>query len=416
MEFLLLLLLLTTSFFIGIKQKKYTLMLFSSIWMVVFASIGMDRFTAFKTTTLECMYLMIVTNILGLVISKYNFVFSDKYLPKLGFSIDEINFKVLKSSLLICTLILITYFLITLFKAGGLDLNVIRNLNSSTSDSSAFNSYLDTFLFFMLAMPLTTANSLIIIYSKVTGQVLPKSLGYIFLFDCILYLITSAGRIFVIILICFVLSAIFMFRKKLNLLKIFLYGIFVFAILEIMTISRNINNIGFFEQSIQYIVCSIFHMDMQIDSVDLYKFYDVNFGFFTYGGFLYYPIKLLNILFSFNIKVPGEYLEYLQIVKIIEFNGNSVYYNALVPDAFYYYFDSGLLGVFIFSFISSYLIGRYEEKCIYNFTFLNYAYFAIGIYSLIFSPMGSQAWKPYIPMTIIWIYILSKYVCIYKIR
>lgn len=356
------------------------------------------------------LYVMILCTMSGIAFSHYKY--KKIYHQRIGQNLI-VNWKHVKKILAICMIIFSYYFVITIINAGGLNLSVIRSVNSSDNASSAFQGMGATLLFFMIAQPLFTVISLILIYSVFQSNKPPRKIWIMFIVNVFLFLVTNAGRVFIIILLSFSLSAFFInknkqIKSKINYKRISVYLIGIFLVLNIMTKSRNSSaseTVSFIQQAKEYIGCSIINMDYELK--DLPKNASLHCGYYAYGGFLYYPIKFINILTGSKISVPGEDLEYLQEIKLIEYNGRSIMYNALVPNAFYYYYDSGLFGIIVFSLLSGFLIGKYEIRALSG-RFLPFALYAIGIYYLIFSPMGSQLWKTYMPMTIVWSIILSK--------
>ena len=402
--------------FLGIKRKQYSLSVLNMIWLISFIFLGNDEISSLKSKTFFLLAISLISISLGIISSK-------KYLLKIRFCFgghersnrntkhcDYPRIDYIQILLFLCFFILLYYTFVSIKNAGGINLKIIRTINSSNNVNSALNGYLSTFLFYMFCQPLLLAISLVMIYLTFNRFKLKKSIYTLFCLDLIMCLIVSAGRIFLVILFCFLLSYFFMSvnkktQIKFNFKKVFSTVFILFFALFLMTKSRS--SMSLIDQIVEYVACSFKHMDMQISNVNYHRLFKHNFGFFYYGGFLYYPIKILNIIFNFNFKVPGQYLVFLQDVQKIIFKNHTFYYNALVPVTFYQYFDSGLIGVILFSIILGRFVGRNERISFKKNSFLHRSLYCIGIYCLVFSPMGGQAWKPLIPLTIFWIYILD---------
>lgn len=410
-----LLLLLVLIAILGFTKRLYSLVVFSLSWIASVLFVGYSDYSVLSDRTHLYLLIMILSITTGILISHYHY---SKIKKQRLISEESIKWNTVKFLLIVCMLIFLYYFTITIRNAGGINLNLIRSINSADSDDSAFQGYGATLLFFMISQPLFTAISIVLIYSYYHREKAPKYIWTLFVICAFLFLVTNAGRIFIIIILSFFLAGFFANRTGkvkivINYKKIGFYLLMVFFVLNVMTKSRNSSaeeTISFVQQAKEYVGCSILNMDYELK--ELKSDNPLNCGYYAYGGFLYYPIKLCNIFLGTSFRVPADNLEYLQQVKIIEFNGRSIMYNALVPNAFYYYFDSGILGIFLFSILAGLLIGKYEVKTT-NGIFLYFALYAIGIYYLLFSPMGSQMWKTYMPMTIVWSIILSKY-CLCK--
>lgn len=391
-------------------KKIYSIVAFSVTWIISILFVGFSDYYSLMDKTKLCLYTMIVSTVIGIVTSHLAYKKSNN---RQIIHEQIINWRKIKNLLIICMFIFLYYFIITIKNAGGLNLNLIRTLNSANNSDSAFQGYGATLLFFIIAQPLLTAISILLIFSLFHKCKASRSIWILFMINAFLFLVTNAGRIFIIIILSFVLAG-FLIKKrrhltfKVNYKKVLIAFTSIFLILNLMTKSRNSSSsdtITFIQQAKEYIGCSILNMDYELKNLQHYP--GINCGYYAYGGFLYYPIKIYSIVSGGNYKVPADELEYLQQIKVIEYNGRSIMYNALVPNAFYYYFDSGVLGIIFFSFISGFLIGKYEVKATSG-NYLSFALYLIGFYYLIFSPMGSQLWKTFMPMTIIWSYILYK--------
>lgn len=389
-----------------LKKKIYSGLVFCSTWLFSLLFLGEQNFAYLQPKTLLLCGIMFVSMISGIVLSHKRGCSS---LPKQDQLI--INERLLLRILCILFVIFAYYFTVTLQNSGGFNLLLIRELNASGSEDTAFQGYTGTFLFFMIAQPLLTAISILYIYSKYKRCKVNRVILVLIVVESIMYLVTSAGRIFVVIIFCFCIALYFVNLKNRNIViktkKIVTYGVIGFVALNLMTLSRNSGDVSFSEQLQEYIGCSIVNMDEELSVVDKNLDHNsINCGFYAFGGFLYYPIKFINIITGLDITIPQDDLDYLQAFKLIDFHGREIYYNALVPNIFYYYFDSGIIGVFLFSLLFGYLIGKYEHMA--DTSFLSFAIYAVSIYYLIFSPMGSQLWKPYMPTTLAWCIYLSK--------
>lgn len=391
-------------------KKIYSLVVFSAMWIISLLFVGYSDYRILMDKTKTYLWLMIICTILGILFANY----INKRHIKLRINIKQyINWGKIKILLFICMLIFLYYFTITVIKAGGINLNMIRSLNSTESENSAFQGYGATLLFFMIAQPLFTSISIVLVYSIFHKIKVPKVIWIMFIASAILYLVTNAGRIFIIIILSFSFAGFLANKRigvvsKINYKRGLIYLLGIFLVLNLMTRSRNSSSdetISFIQQAKDYVGCSIINMDYELKELKQEDRY--NCGYYAYGGFLYYPIKLLDVVIRRNLGVPADDLYYLQQIKVIEYNGRSMMYNALVPNAFYFYFDSGIVGIIVFSLLSGLFIGKYEIQ-ISSGEFFAFSMYCIGIYYLLFSPLGSQFWKTYMPMTIVWSLILSK--------
>lgn len=405
---------------LSLFTKRFTISLFSGIWIVALLFVGNEQFEALNFISVQAIVVMLISTFIGFFLSKYKFVIDHSFavydnLYETGSDKTVIKEKILRCLLVVCLLIFGIYFLITIRNAGSFNLAIIRSLNASNSDTSAFKGNFDTLLYYVIAQPIFTVTAIAVVYTFFTRQRLKRSTMIVFFVDFLVYLFTNGGRVFVICVGCFALAGVFrtlMIRGKerLNLKFVMLIVIALITVLTLMTNSRTGNGITFIRQVREYIGCSIVQMDQEILNISSHRNGSINFGYFTYGGFLYYPIKIINMILGINIQAPSEYFNYLQTFRTINFAGRNVYYNALVPNAFYYYFDSGMLGVCVFSLIAGYIQGKYETWIKKVFSFKNFAFYAISVYSLLFSPMGSQAWKIFIPLSIVWCIIINRFI------
>ncbi len=197
-------------------------------------------------------------------------------------------------------------------------------------------------------------------------------------------------------------------RNFSNIRKIAIIFLISFFTLNIMTFLRTrLSDKSFVDVSIDYIMGSVLHMDYLIEDTALYRKYSCYFGTAAYGGFFTYPLKLIDRILGNPIRISAY--DFMAPFVYLPYKGGYLHYNALTPNAYYYYFDSGLVGVVVFSFVAGYISGK-SERNLRQKRFINFSVYALMLFYLFFSPLGSQAWKSILPVTFFWCVVLNQIV------
>lgn len=380
--------------------------IFNMVWAVVIFICRGQLFQANFAQTLFLLTIMIVMVNVGAFIGGANIRFS---FPLKKTTEDRTVFypKVITALLIIATIIFIYYAILTFVKFG-LNLELIRGSNNSDSTERVFSSVFDTIMFYGIGMPIVYLSGLVCAYNFSQGIHTPKNIYWLLAVSSILYVVTAGGRsLFLRVALFF--AAAMLWRLKtargitLKWLKYLLFGIVaLLIIMEIVTSARNSTNISFFNQALAYIRGSVSHMQYQLELMPNDDYY---YGYVTYGGFFYYPAKLLSEFFGGRIITSNEIMAFLQTYKYIQVGERITYFNALVPNAFYYYYDSGYAGVIVFSAILGFSLSRGELAHKWP-SFGKFVIWATAIYAIIYSPMDAVLWAFRYPTALIYCFAL----------
>lgn len=319
-----------------------------------------------------------------------------------------LNRKLLDNLLLITTSILLFYSIRTIV-SFGFDFNAIRNGNSSAGENTVYSSVVDTVLYYGIAGAGSYIFPCVAIYCHIKRIKLKVYEWIMIALIVMLSVVSSGGRMHLVRIAIYVMASMIWITyrnskiKKISFKTAFTFGAVVMVLLSIITVSRNsADGTTFISQAFDYLFGSLAHMEYQIRSFEREGIY---FGLITYGGFLYYPIKVLNLFLTTPLKTSAEMLVYLQKQVFLNISGSTMYYNALVPNAFYYYYDSGLVGCFLFSMVLGAACKIYERA--ENESFFRFYMFATTFYAVTFSMLGGIMWTFAVPVTIIFASMLG---------
>lgn len=310
--------------------------------------------------------------------------------------------------LLYTSFVLLLYYSFKVVSLYGFNLRSIRAADKA--NFNIFTSIVDTFLFYGFAGSISNLMPILFVYCFINKIRVYKREWTLMLINCVLYIITDAGRMLIVRLALFALAGlIWSVKNKSNFRTlstkqavVIMLGIAV--ALNITTSSRNSGEITFMQQLNNYFGGSLMHMAYQLDQESTNR--QMYFGGVAYGGFFYYAIKILNV-FGFHFMTSNDILFFLQSYKTLHFGNSYLYYNALVPNAYYYYFDSGMPGVVIFSLLSGFLSAKAENKY-KKPSFMSFVYFSMLIYAAVFSPIGGISWNFRMPTVVIFAFLLRK--------
>lgn len=389
-------------------RRYYAIAIFDFMWGIFLTISGKDIASSDFSKTLSIIFLMILFVNVGYFCSskftlKTNAIRTNKY--------TEYNEKFVHFILLISFLIL-SYYAVQTIRKFGLNLQLVRSSNNSDSEEKVFSSFVDTIAYYGVAIPIIYVSFLSSAYNVSQG-IRQKKITYLLMaINVILYIIVSGGRTMIIRIVLFYAAAILWklhtHKTRIKKRNIIVGAVFVYLVLNIVTAARNNSNISFLEQSITYMKGSLVHMDYQLANLSDRTNY---LGYVTYGGFFYYPVKLLKAVFQIPLLTSNEIMEYLQAYTYLQVGNNVVYYNALVPNAYYYYFDLGYVGVVLFSLILGYCAYR-SESSFKKPSFPVFVLWAVSLYAIAYSAFGGVMWSYTIPTAIIYSLLLWK--IIYK--
>jgi oligosaccharide repeat unit polymerase len=401
-------------------RQYYTLLAFNSAWIVILLlfknSKSINIFLLGNETLCLLLLMILFLNIgygFGGIRFKRSYHITKKGENKLSiWKLNESAFHLLLGiSLIICA-----YYALRTISSYGFDLALSRKASAvSGNDEQKFKSVFDTVLFYGVASPIVNLSLVVFAYQLMTSKVTKKSI-FLIIANIALFTVTSAGRMIVVRLIIYVATILIclkhLYKRKSNNQISFSFRKFVFVfliaiiVLNILTVARNSKDVSFVNQTVEYIQGSIIHMDYHIKA-ETFSEQNSFLGRIAIGGFFYYPIKFLNLIFGTQIKTSNEVMEYLQAYIKINL-GNLQYYNALTPAAYYYYVDSGYFGVLFFSFIHGIILRKAEFPNKNQYSFLNFAILCYALYAALFTPLGGILWNIAMPITIIYTIILSK--------
>lgn len=310
--------------------------------------------------------------------------------------------------LYLCLFICLFYFIKAI--SSGLSLEGLRAVSGGLSEIGIFQSTVDSILFYGIVAPLVNISLILLLFNIINKENSQKQ-TLLVVVNLILYTYVSGGRTMLVRGVVYIIALLIYQKKNGPYFKQYInYKIVIFVLvvayisLSIITTLRSTQDITFFKQAIAYIQGSIFHMDHHIVMGSFKE--NVLWGSINLGGFLYYPIKLINLLFGTAIENSMEKVYYLQSQTYL---GIGRYYNALVPAAYYYYIESGYLGVVVYSFlhgIISYFAENVRKK---SYSFLRFTMLCICLFSVLYTPLGGILWSSLVPTTIIYALILNKF-------
>lgn len=392
-----------------VRRKWYALGIFNAVWAVVFFFCRRELCQGIFAQTLLLLLMMIIMVNLGYFLSrrvKLSRLERGKF-PAEG----ELNEKLLIILLCVASAIMLFYAVKTLSRFG-FDLRAIRKYNNSDSETKIFTSQIDTVLFYGIAMPMCYVGALVLAYHFSQGIKMPPRILILEAVALVLNMLTVAGRsIFLRIALFFVAAILWRMHKPGGInWKIFRYilfaGVALLLVMEISTLARNKWQVSFIEQAMDYIRGAVAHTQYRLNRLDRLPDYGTTYyGYVTYGGFLYYPVKLLSAL-GVDIKTSNEIMGFLQEMVSFELSGKKFHHNALVPNVFYHYYDSGYMGAMIFPALLGFTAGRSERLHKYP-TFFKFVLWATCIYAVVYSPLDGVLWAFRYPTAVIYCFILQ---------
>lgn len=393
-----------------IASRRYAIGLFNVLWAAVFVISCREFSMDIYGHTLLLLCLMVIMMNVGYYRATKK---PQKHIVRHVFEAQErvLNEKVLEI-ILIISCVVFAWYAIRTVAIFGFHLGEIRGYNNAANEASAFSSRVDTILFYGVATPLIYTAILVFAYSFSQNiKIQPKFYGMA-LVAILLQMITTGGGRSIILRggLFFAAAAVMRFpewksidKKK---RKIYLcVGASMLLLLEIVTFIRNSGDISFVGQAVDYIRGSVGHMQYRLTRPMGPQYYG---GFVAFGGFFYYPIKILNMLTGLELQTSNELLAYLQEYRGVTLYDQTINYNALVPNAFYFFYDNGYVGVIVLSALHGFLMERAERTCRQP-TFLGFVMWATCIYMIAYSPLDGVLWTFRHPTTIICCVVLNQY-------
>ena len=403
----------TVCIFIFLLEKRFVGVIYNAVWIfgMLYVAANIEEFTQI---TVEILSVTIIAfnafYLLSRGIHKRKIYFtlgsySTRRRDDCDVRLDHRFFRVI----IFITVAVIGFYSARTIAAFGFNLNAIRSGNNSDSESRVFNSIVDTILYYGIATSLLNILPIVVVYCYIKNIKLTKAEYAGVAFAVVLSVLCSAGRMLFVRIIIFIVAGMIWktsknsVARKISIGKAALIVAVIFGGLTIATISRNkANGTTFLAQVLDYCYGSIVHMEYQLK---LLASDAMHFGTVVYGGFLYYPIKLLNAFLPWKLQTSNEILAYLQDFKMLTISGTPQYYNALVPNAFYYYFDSGMIGCLLFSGILAVSCAKYEYAD--NEYFERFYMFAICCYAVVFSILGGIMWSFAMPTATLFAFLLK---------
>lgn len=400
---------LALGLWVTVRRRWYALGIFNAVWAVVFFACRAELCQAIYAQALLLLLLMIIMVNLGYFLSRRVKL---SRLERSDFPAEgELNEKLLIILLCVASAIMLFYALKTVFRFG-FDLRAIRKYNNSDSETKIFTTQIDTVLFYGIAMPLCYVGALVLAYSFSQGIKMPPRILILEAVALGLNMLTVAGRsIFLRVALFFAAAILWRMHKPGGInWKIFRYiffaGVGLLLVMEISTLARNKWQVSFFEQALDYIRGSVSHMQYRLYRMDRQPDYGtVYYGYVAYGGFLYYPVKLLAAL-GVDLKTSNEIMAYLQEYVSFQLGEEKIVYNALVPNVFYHYYDSGYMGAMVFPVLLGFAAGRSERLHKYP-AFFKFVLWATCIYAIVYSPLDGVLWAFRYPTAVIYCFVLQ---------
>lgn len=388
---------------ICLTMREFSLGIFNILWATVLFMCCNELGRESCTQTLVLLMLMVVMVNIGFWLGNTNVRFAVSEKTKQSRHQYQFSSRVMVVLLEVLTVVFLYYAVQTIIKFG-LNLEVIRGANNSDSNEKVFSSVLDTIVFYGIGMPIIYVGALSCSYNYSQNIQTPHKVYWLLAVNVVLYVIVAGGRT-LLLRIAFFFVAAFIWRLKISrryLVKKLKYLVFcvvaLMIIMEILTLARNSNNISFLGQTIVYIRGAVSHMSYQLDQMPADGYYC---GYITYGGFVYYPIKLLAAVLGTEWATSNEIMSFLQSYKYLQIGDKTTYFNALIPNAFYYYYDSGYVGVVLFSLFLGFAAAR-GERAYKSPSFLNFVLWATAVYAIVYSPLGGVLWAFRYPTAVIY--------------
>ena len=399
-------------FLFNLIMRRYVGVIFNVIWLYLLLVIR-SKAPDLSPTTVGILSLMVFSFNLVYSLSQFFGIKSFKPVLFRRNSIADGNYRLsfnhtFFTVAMILTLIVLVVYSVRTIATVGINLEIIRG--TDRKEAQIFNSTFDTVLFYGICGSFIHIGPLVLIYNYI-NDIKNKKTDIIIVIICtILFTLVDAGRMLIVRIAIFFLAAIIwnleqrISTRRFSGKKMLIIAAVIVAALALTTSSRNVGNISFIEQTREYLAGSIVHMNYQLKyTAD----YTTHYGTITYGGFFYYFIKVLN-LFDANLLSSNEQMSFLQSYKLLRFGDHMIYYNALVPNAFYYYYDSGYIGVALFSSILGFFTSFYERTKGQP-SFFRYTMFAMALTAVFFTPLGGIFWNFRMPTVILVVLLISRF-------
>ncbi|MBO5340563.1 MAG: oligosaccharide repeat unit polymerase [Oscillospiraceae bacterium] len=391
-------------------RKQFAMAAFNLLWAVVIFLTRVELGLQSYNKTFSLLLLMILLVNVGHALSRWEL---PAPLRRSRPQVERTFNQPLLLGLQLFTFILLLVYACKTLMEFGLDLAAIRGGNNTFNETGVFGSLLDTIFFYGVAIPLLYTQALVLAYN-LSQSIKTSKIAYVLLAaNMVVQLITTGGGRNIFLRIALFFAAAFVWRMhscglfRGGQLKYLVLGIGMLAVLllmmEALTAARNTTGITFFQQAVRYVRGSLAHMQYRLPSIPEHENY---WGYVAYGGFLYYPVKLLSLLTQMDIPTSNEIMFYLQEYRRLELGNELIYYNALVPNVFYYYFDSGYLGAALFPAILGFAAGKGEKAC-KNPSFLRFLLWATCVYAIVYSPIDSVLWAFRYPTALIYCFLLK---------
>ena len=385
------------------STKQYAMAIFNLIWGLLFFICIQDVAEQVSAETVKIMLIMIVC--VNIAYSLGNIGFKTKNKNKNA--VYKCNYDLLRILLFLSFAIMMYYCVATVIKYG-LNLNAIREMNNSDSESKVFEGLFDTLVFYGFAVPMVYVGSLAVTYNVSQKLRIPKSVIGLLGLNILAYIITVGGRTLLMRIIMFAVAAVLwklheLGFKKMKIGRLLVYALIIYLFMNLITALRNTYSITFIEQALRYFRGAILHLDYNLEHTVREANY---YGYVTYGGFFYYPVKVLKTLLGTEWLTSNEIMAFLQVYKQFFLGGRGMYYNALLPNAYYYYYDMGYVGVVLFSTFLG-LAARKGERAYKHPTFGKFILWATAVFAVTYSVLGGVLWNFTYPTSLIYCFLLS---------
>lgn len=390
-------------------KKQISLACFDLIWAFFLIVDRSDLSRASFSQTREILLLMILFVNVGYLFGAIKLTKTPKKSEQTNETQEKLVFneKFFELLLSLAFVIALYYCALTIMR-HGLDLQAIRKLNNSDSEERIFSSLVDTILFYGVCQPLICLGFLVLAYNFYNKIKTKKTHIALLIGALVLSIVARAGRTILIQAVVFFVAAFLWTVKskenKINKKKVVLFVVLAYFALNLMTVMRTGTDNSFLNQLLSYFKGSIAHMNVRLDAVDPDTTYC---GYVTYGGFLYYPVKLLENLLGLDMETSNDIMGFLQKQIVVYVDGEVKMYNALLPNAYYYFFDSGIPGVVVFSTILGFCAKKTENryKCP---SFMTFVFWACAVYGILYSGYGAIFWNLDFATCVIWCFLLKK--------
>lgn len=390
-------------------RKWYALSIFDAVWAVVLFACREELYLPDFGQTLLLLILMIVMVNVG--------YFLAQKIPQTKLEVrtagpEPVLREKLLAVLLSVAVVIMLFYAVKTISRFGFNLRDIRKYNNSSAPNNVFENQIDTVLFYGVAMPLCYVGALVLAYHFSQGIKMPPRILILEAAALVLNLLAVAGRsIFLRVALFFVAAVLWRMHKKnginMQVMKyIVLAGVGLLLAMEISTLARNKWEVSFIEQALEYIRGAVSHMHYRLQRLHRRPDYGTTyFGYVTYGGFLYYPVKVLSAL-GLNVKTSNEIMAYLQEYVRFPLGDDMAYYNALVPNVFYHFYDSGYVGAALFPMVLGFTAGR-SERMHSAPGFFKFVLWATCIYAVVYSPLDAVLWAFRYPTALIYCFVLQ---------